>query len=88
MKNSSWCAVLAAVIGIGCVGLLADAFASAELLRIQGSAGFADEVMRPYQGKVEALTAFHLALPESDAFLKADLSKNTADELAYAEQAH
>lgn len=38
--------------------------------------------------RVEALTDFHLALPESEAFLKADLSKNTADELAYAEQAH
>src|SRR6201993_3499017 len=38
--------------------------------------------------KVEALTDFQLALPESEAFLKADLSKNTADELAYAEQAH
>ncbi len=31
---------------------------------------------------------FHLALPESEAFLKADLSRNTAEELAYAEQAH
>lgn len=40
------------------------------------------------QLKVEALTNFHLALPESEAFLKADLSKNTAEELAYAEQAH
>ena len=38
--------------------------------------------------RVEALTDFHLALPESEAFLKADLSKNTAAELAYAEQAH
>jgi len=38
--------------------------------------------------KVEALTDFHLALQESEAFLKADLSKNTAAELAYAEQAH
>jgi acetolactate decarboxylase len=27
-------------------------------------------------------------LPESESFLKADLSKNTAEELAYAEQAH
>ena len=36
----------------------------------------------------EPLTEFHLALPESEAFLKADLSKNTAEELAYAEQAH
>ena len=38
--------------------------------------------------QVEALTQFHLVLPESTAFLKADLSKNTADELAYAERAH
>jgi acetolactate decarboxylase len=38
--------------------------------------------------KIEPLTAFHLALPESESFLKADLSKNTAEELAYAEQAH
>ena len=38
--------------------------------------------------RVEALTDFHLALPESEAFLKADLSKNTAQELAYVEQAH
>jgi acetolactate decarboxylase len=38
--------------------------------------------------KVEPLTCFHLALPESEAFLKADLSRNTAEELAYAERAH
>jgi acetolactate decarboxylase len=40
------------------------------------------------QVKIEALTSFHLALPESETFLRADLSKNTAVELAYAEQAH
>jgi acetolactate decarboxylase len=40
------------------------------------------------QLKVDALTSFHLALPESEAFLKADLGKNTTGELAYAEQAH
>jgi acetolactate decarboxylase len=38
--------------------------------------------------RIESLTDFHLALPGSEAFLKADLSKNTAEELAYAEQAH
>jgi acetolactate decarboxylase len=38
--------------------------------------------------KVEALTDFHLALPASEAFLKADLSRNTAQELAYAEHGH
>ena len=42
----------------------------------------------PLRLKIEALTDFHLALPESEAYLKADLSKNTAEELAYAEQAH
>jgi acetolactate decarboxylase len=40
------------------------------------------------QLKIEPLTAFHLALPETESFLKADLSKSTAEELAYAEQAH
>jgi len=38
--------------------------------------------------RIESLTDFHLALPSSEAFLKADLSKNTAEELVYAEQAH
>jgi acetolactate decarboxylase len=38
--------------------------------------------------RIEALTDFHLALPASEAFLKADLSRNTAEELAYAEHAH
>jgi acetolactate decarboxylase len=38
--------------------------------------------------QVESLTDFHLALPENETFLRADLSKNTADELAYAEKAH
>jgi acetolactate decarboxylase len=36
----------------------------------------------------EKLTDFHLALPENEMFLKADLSKNASDELAYAEEAH
>jgi acetolactate decarboxylase len=40
------------------------------------------------QLKMEVLTDFHLALPENESFLKADLSKNTAEELAYAEQSH
>lgn len=47
-----------------------------------------DVEARALQLKIEALTDFHLALPESEAFLKADLSRNTAEELAYAEQAH
>ena len=47
-----------------------------------------DEEAGPLRLKVEALTDFHLALPESEAFLKANLSKNTAEQLAHAEQAH
>jgi acetolactate decarboxylase len=42
----------------------------------------------PLRLRMEALTDFHLALPETESFLKADLSKSTADELAYAESAH
>jgi acetolactate decarboxylase len=42
----------------------------------------------PLRLQVEALTDFHLALPESEAFLKAELGGDTAAALAYAEQAH
>lgn len=42
----------------------------------------------PLRLRVEPLTDFHLALPENETFLRADLSGDTADELAYAEQAH
>jgi len=38
--------------------------------------------------RMEPLTDFRLALPESESFLKADLSKNDDNELAYVEQAH
>jgi len=41
----------------------------------------------PLRLRMEALTNFHLALPEIESFLKADLSRNAANELAYAEQA-
>jgi acetolactate decarboxylase len=38
--------------------------------------------------RIERLTDFYLALPSTEAYLKADLSRNSANELAYAEQAH
>jgi acetolactate decarboxylase len=38
--------------------------------------------------RVEPLTDFHLVLPETEAFLEADLSKDTTAQLAYAEKAH
>ena len=38
--------------------------------------------------QVERLTDFHLCLPESEEFLRADLTKDPSKDLAYAEQAH
>jgi acetolactate decarboxylase len=38
--------------------------------------------------RVEQLNDFHMSLPESEEFLKADLTKDTSKELAYAEQIH
>jgi acetolactate decarboxylase len=38
--------------------------------------------------RVERLTDFHLCLPKSEEFLRADLTKNPSKDLAFAEQAH
>jgi len=38
--------------------------------------------------RVERLNDFHLSLPESEEFLRADLTKDTSKDLAYAEQVH
>jgi acetolactate decarboxylase len=38
--------------------------------------------------RVEMLNDFHVSLPESTEFLKADLTGDTSEDLAYAEQAH
>jgi acetolactate decarboxylase len=40
----------------------------------------------PLQMRMEALADFHLALPENESFLAADLSKNTAADLSAAER--
>jgi acetolactate decarboxylase len=37
---------------------------------------------------VDRLNDFHLSLPESEEFLRADLNKDTSKDLAYAEQIH
>ncbi|BEV15597.1 acetolactate decarboxylase [Herbaspirillum sp. DW155] len=42
----------------------------------------------PLRLRVEALTDFHLALPETESFLKADLARDSSEELAYAEKAN
>jgi acetolactate decarboxylase len=38
--------------------------------------------------RVDRLNDFHLSLPESEEFLRADLTKDTSTDLAYAEQIH
>jgi acetolactate decarboxylase len=38
--------------------------------------------------RVERLNDFHLSLPESEEFLKADLTRDPTKDLAYAEQVH
>jgi acetolactate decarboxylase len=38
--------------------------------------------------RVEKLNDFHLSLPESEEFLRADLTKDASKDLAYAEQPH
>lgn len=40
------------------------------------------------KAQIERLTDFHLSLPESEEFLRADLTKDPSKDLAYAEQAH
>jgi acetolactate decarboxylase len=42
----------------------------------------------PLRLRVDALTDFHLALPDTESFLTADLRQNPADKVAYAEKAH
>jgi acetolactate decarboxylase len=38
--------------------------------------------------RVERLSDFHLSPPEAEEFLRADLTKDTSKDLAYAEQVH
>src|SRR5207244_1302095 len=54
MKKLSWSAVLATVVGIGCLGALNDGAASAETLYVQGSSGFSNDVLEEYQARLEA----------------------------------
>ncbi len=62
MKKLSWSVVLATVVGIGYLGPLNDGSASAETLSIQGSSGFSNEVLEPYQARIEALTGHKLSV--------------------------
>jgi len=62
MRISSWGAVLAAVVGIGCLGPSNAGFAAAATVSIQGSRGFSDDLIKPHQVKIEALTGHKLSL--------------------------
>jgi len=62
MKNSLWRAVLGTVIGIGYFFILTDGPARAETLIIQGSSGFFNEMLEPYQARIEALTGHKLSV--------------------------
>jgi phosphate transport system substrate-binding protein len=62
MKNAAWRAALVTAVGIGCLGALSVGSVAAETLHIQGAAGFADDVIRPYQQKIETQTGYKLSL--------------------------
>jgi len=62
VKNSSRGAVLAAVVGIGCLSALNGGSAAAETLSIQGAAGFSNDIMGPYQRRIEAQTGHKLSI--------------------------
>jgi len=56
---------LAAVVAMGCLIGWNYSAASAETLRIQGSSGFANEVIEPYLARIEALTGQHLSITKN-----------------------
>lgn len=47
-----------------------------------------DVAARDLDIQINTLTDFHLVLPETERYLRADLSRNTAEELACAENPH
>jgi phosphate transport system substrate-binding protein len=67
MKISTSRILLTAVM-VGCFGMV-DGSASAETLRIQGSVGFANQVLVPYQEKIEHQTSHRLVVATSRAGL-------------------
>jgi phosphate transport system substrate-binding protein len=69
MKKSVCRAVLGAVVGIGYFSVAADDTASAETLRIQGSVAVANQLMVPYQNRIEHVTGHQLSIVQSKASL-------------------
>src|SRR5258708_34706852 len=62
MRISSWGAVLAAVVGIGCLGPSNAGFAAAATVSINRSRMFCDALITTHQVKIEALTGHKLSL--------------------------
>jgi len=50
------------MVGVGYLGALNDGSASAETLYIQGSSGFSDEVIGPYQARIETQAGMKLSV--------------------------
>src|SRR5712672_2135439 len=69
MKKSPYRAALSAVIGIGYFGVATDSSASAETFRIQGSIAFANQLLVPYQDRIEHVTGHQLSVVQSKASL-------------------
>ena len=69
MKKSLYRAVLSAVIGTGYFGVATDGSASAETFRIQGSIAFANQILMPYQDRIEHVTGYQLSVVQSKSSL-------------------
>ncbi len=74
-----FCAITASIAGYHFHFLSEDRTKGGHLLQCSG---------KNLRVRVERLNDFHLSLPESEEFLRADLTKDSTKELAYAEQAH
>jgi len=59
--------VLVTVVALGCLGIFSDGSASAETLKIEGSAGFSSDVIGRYQERIETLSGHKLRLTTNTA---------------------
>src|SRR5712672_1893334 len=69
MKKAPCRSTLSAVIGIGYFGVATDSSASADTFRIQGSIAFANQLLVPYQDRIEHVTGHQLSVVQSKASL-------------------
>jgi phosphate transport system substrate-binding protein len=67
LKNSSWHIVLTTIVAFACLGTFNEGPASAETLKIEGSSGFAADVIGRYQDRIETLAGRKLSLTANTA---------------------